>query len=301
MAYKTNRFGENVGQDYDIFPDPQYGSIKHGPRAPQYRFHAPRAGVRQSFKAPARGPMIDTRLPAGSLLAGAEIGAQAYLGHKEKQRVAAEEARAEALRKGMKLARANNKVANLQALRAAGGYAPPRGRGLPVPPPPLGQPSATPSPTGLNLSTTPPPMAGGTIATGPTATPPSPPSFPSLPWSAPRGSGAPTPPPPSGGVPSIPMPLQPPASGGDPFIETIRMASGERPAEPQGRWKDDSTMDTLHLPSEIPSLTQRILGTPSSYESSSSSSDFWNKMAEGPLAPKTKSRTQKRPTKDIQS
>ena len=200
MAYRPSwRFtpgqqfggGDNFAQDFGIMPgtpgDVTYGQIKRGPAPPQYRFQPPRAGVQADFRAPASGPLIDNRAPAGTFTNLIRQSADNYVDYKTDQK-------ATALRKGMKLARANNNVARMRGARALGlppslgtpaggggllpppGGTPPPPPGPPFPPGPLTPPSPPPSGGGGTPSTfSPPPGSTGATPSGGGTTPPSPP------------------------------------------------------------------------------------------------------------------------------
>ena len=218
--------GDNFAQDFGIMPgtpgDVTYGQIKRGPAPPQYRFQPPRAGVQADFRAPASGPLIDNRAPAGTFTNLIRQSADNYVDYKADQR-------ATALRKGMKLARANNNVARMRGARALG--LPPSGppsstpllppAGSPLPPPTGGaSPTLLPPPAG----TTSPPPAGVAPSTW-DGTPPPPPK-------TRRGLGT---------TPS-PFTLPPVPGSGEDYITAMTRTTPDVEESPATtEWRDEPT------------------------------------------------------------
>lgn len=89
------------------------GTVKKGKAPPAYRFQGPRIGLTPNYSG-ANAPMMDNTAPAGTFTNVINQAAQGYVNAKAKQGIEAEAAKDEALRKGMKGARAKNKISDLR-------------------------------------------------------------------------------------------------------------------------------------------------------------------------------------------
>lgn len=223
MAYQRQTMPWG-GQDYNIDPNPVYGQIKRGPAPPQYRFQGPRIGLKPDYTG-ANKPLRDSRAPAGTFTNMINNAANSYVNYQDNKR-------ATVLRKSMKLARANNKVAALRQARALG--TPPTGApattGMPHPfastgmAPPIGTGAPTTLPPPISLST---PAPTGTTTPPWTGTPPPPPK-------TKKGVG----------TTSSPFDLPPLAKmGGDLLTQTIRNMPDDdtSPIPSTVEWKDEPT------------------------------------------------------------